>query len=130
MKGNRIRRAIIAGFCALAVLAAAPLPSAWQHWRYSREIEVEPTEITRLVNLILPQDVYLHAENSLADVRVIDDTGKEAPYTRHAWESYDQPRTYTANIIENSFSPGHYTQIVLDLGKLRHSATRWKSAWA
>lgn len=116
MKHHRLRTAIAAGFCAFAMLAAAPLPSAWQHWRYSREIEVEPTDTTRLVNLVLPQDVYLHAENSLADVRIIDDTGKEAPYTRHSWDSYDQPRTYTANIIENSFSPGHYTQLVLDLG--------------
>jgi hypothetical protein len=117
MKYGQIQRSIIAGFCAFAALAAAPLPSAWQHWRYSREIEVQPTETPRLISVVLPQDVYLHAETSLADVRVIDDAGNEAPYAPHLWQNYDQPRQFQAQIIENSFSPGHYTQLVLDLGE-------------
>lgn len=117
MKRDLIQRTAIAGFCALAVLAASPPPGAWQHWRYSRQIEVTPTETMRLVNLVLPQDVYLHAENSLTDVRVIDDAGNETPYAQHTWVSYDQPRSFSAQILENSFSPGHYTQLVLDLGE-------------
>lgn len=118
MKRDQILRAMAAGLCAFAAVAAGPLPNAWQHWRYSREIEVGPTDTPRLVNLVLPQDVYLHAETSLADIRVINDSGQEAPYTQHSWQNYyDQPRTYTAQIIENSFSPGHYTQLVLDLGE-------------
>lgn len=114
MKRQQIQCALIAVISAFAALAAAPLPTAWQHWRFSRPIEVEPTDSTRLAKVLLPQDVYLHAENSLADVRVIDEAGTEAPYAQHNWQGYDQPRSYPAQIIENSFSPGHYTQLVLD----------------
>jgi Protein of unknown function (DUF3999) len=120
MERAKTRTAFVAGscvgLCAVAAFAASSLPSAWQHWRYSRPIEVEATDRTRLVNIALPQDVYLHAENSLADVRVIDDGGNEVPYAPDVWHVYDQPRIYPAQIIENSFSPGHYTQLVLDTG--------------
>lgn len=116
MKSRHPVRMMATALCALAMLAAAPLPLAWQHWRYSREIDVPPTDSTRIVNLVLPQDVYLHAENSLADIRVIDDSGKEVPYARHLVEKFDQPGFYWARVVENSFSPSHYTQLVLDLG--------------
>lgn len=116
MRGRQIQRTLIAAVAAFAALAAVPLPTAWQHWRYSRPIEIEATDATHLVKVLLPQDVYLHAENSLADVRVIDETGIEAPYAQHNWQAYDQPRIYPAQIIENSFSPGHYTQLLIDAG--------------
>jgi hypothetical protein len=117
MKSRQMGRTIAAALCALATLAAAPLPLAWQHWRYSREIELPATEETRLVNLVLPQDVYSHAETSLADVRVIDDTGAETPYAQRTREGFVQFIPYPTRIVENSFSPGNFTQLVLDLGE-------------
>jgi|HubBroStandDraft_1064217.scaffolds.fasta_scaffold01000_2 hypothetical protein len=115
MKSRHPGRVMATALCALAMLAAAPLPLAWQHWRYSREIELPPTEETRLVNLMLQQDVYLHAETSLADIRVTDDVGAEIPYVEHSREAYVQSANYLALILERSFSPGNYTQNVLDL---------------
>jgi hypothetical protein len=115
MKSRQTGRTIFTALCGLAMLAAAPLPPAWQHWRYSREIELPATNETRLVNLVLPQDAYLHAETSLADVRVIDDIGAEAPYTLRTREGSVQFISYPARIVENSFSPGNFTQILLDL---------------
>src|ERR1700728_4123539 len=38
-----------------ATLAAAPLPSAWSHWRYWRPIEVPSTDSVRLTGLCLRQ---------------------------------------------------------------------------
>jgi hypothetical protein len=113
--------------CSLGMLAASPLPTAWQHWKYSRSIELPPAEATRLVSIRVPQDVYAHAAPFLADVRVIDDAGAEVPYVLRAQETrkeYAPP--YAAAILENSFSPGHYTQIVLDLKKYDafHSSLR------
>ena len=56
----------VAVFLALAAaMAAAPLPGAWSHWRYSRPIDVAPTDSLRLAGLVLPQDVYLHAQTAL-----------------------------------------------------------------
>src|SRR5215469_1600945 len=116
MNRKQMGRMLAVGLGAFAALAAVPLPSAWSHWRYSCLIKAEPTDTVRLVRVALPQDVYLHAENSLADVRVIDDAGDEVPYAEQRWQNYDEPRRCPAQIIESSFSPGHYTQLVLDLG--------------
>ena len=44
-------------FLLAAALAAAPLPSAWKHWRYSRPIEVPSTDSVRLAGLVLPVEV-------------------------------------------------------------------------
>ncbi len=116
MKSRHPGRMIAIGLCALAMLAAAPLPLAWQHWLYSREIELPATDETRLVNLILPEDVYLHAQTLLSDVRVIDDGGAEAPYTQRTREGFVRFIPYPTRIVEKSFSPGNFTQVVLDLG--------------
>jgi Protein of unknown function (DUF3999) len=118
---------VAAAICALAMLAASPLPVAWQHWKCSRPIELPRTDSTRLVSLALPQDVYSHAAPGLADLRVIDDSGTEAPYALDSWE--ESPRSipaFTPRILENSFSPGNYTRIVLNLGNYSafHSSAR------
>lgn len=117
MKSSQTGKMIAIALCALAMLAAAPLPVAWQHWRYSREIDLPATDETRLVNLILPEDVYLHAQTLLTDVRVIDDAGTEAPYVHRTREGFVQFIPYPTRIVENSFSPGNFTQLVLDLGE-------------
>src|ERR1700728_4112101 len=44
-------------FLLAAALAAAPLPSAWKHWRYSRPIEVPSTDSVLLDRLLLPVDI-------------------------------------------------------------------------
>ena len=41
---------------------------------------------------------------------------RKCPYARHLVEKFDQPDFYRARVVENSFSPSHYTQLVLDLG--------------
>ena len=101
--------------CVTVAIGAGPLSGEWQHWRYSREIEAPSTAAVRFVKLVLPQDVYLHADNSLADIRVIDDAGQEVPYTQFTRDSVALPAVFPAQVIEDSFSPGNYTQLVLDL---------------
>jgi hypothetical protein len=99
-----------------AAMAAAPLPSAWSHWRFSRPIEVPSADSTRLAGLVLPQDVYLHAQPSLPDLRIIDDAGAEVPYARYARQGSTSSRDLPTEMLENSFSPGAYTQVVLSVG--------------
>ena len=107
---------LVAAFvCALGVLGAS-LPPAWQHWRYSRAIDLPATLSPRLVTLKVPQNVYAHAAPGLADLRVIDETGAEVPYALRGDLVVPNPaRPQSAAILENSFAPGHYTQLVLDL---------------
>ncbi len=114
-------------FCSLFLLAASPLPVAWQHWRYSRAIDLPSTQATQLVSLRLPPEVYAHAAPFLTDLRVIDDTAAEVPYVLHARDlPLGTAVSYTPLVLENSFSPGHYTQVVLDLKKYSafHSSVR------
>jgi hypothetical protein len=99
-----------------AALAAAPLPGAWRHWRYWRPIEAPSTDSARLAGLVLPQDVYLHAQTALPDLRIIDDTGNEAPYARYVREGSASSRDLPTEILEDSYAPGDYTQVVLSVG--------------
>ena len=97
-------------------LVAAPLPSAWIHWRYSRPIEVPSADSVRLAGLVLPQDVYLRAQTALPDLRIIDDNGNEVPYARYGREGSASSRDLPTEILENSYAPGDYTQVVLSVG--------------
>lgn len=106
-----------AAFFAVTSLAAMPLPKAWSHWRYSRAIQLPPTETRRLVSVAVPQDVYPQALAGLPDIRVIDDLGAEVPFARFAREGSTNSVSLATMIHENSFSPGKYTQLVLDAGE-------------
>ncbi len=101
---------------ALAMLAAAPLPSAWEHWRYSREIELPPTDAKRLVSVVAPLEMYSRAKPWLADVRVIDDQGAEVPYVTLRQTGSSSTASLPATLRENSFTAGKFTQLVVDLG--------------
>ncbi len=99
-----------------ATLAAAPLPKAWTNWRYSRPIELPATDSVKLAGLSLPQDVYLHAQTSLPDLRIIDDAGNEVPYARYSRVGSTLSKDLPTEVLENSFSHGNYTQLVLNVG--------------
>jgi hypothetical protein len=103
-------------FATFAMLATAPLPSAWKHWRYSRAMELTPTDATRLVSVAAPSDLYVHAKPWLADVRVIDDQGTEIPHVSFRREGTSNTSTLPATQRENSFTAGQFTQLVVDLG--------------
>jgi len=117
-------------FAALALLAAAPLPHAWTNWRYSRAIELPLTDAKRLAGIIVPQEVYSHAQAGLSDVRLIDDTGAEVPYAQFAREGSANTVALSATLLENSFAPGRYTQMVFDLRQQTpfHNSVRIETA--
>src|SRR6202044_2665227 len=106
------------------MLAATPLPSAWKHWRYSRAIDLSaPAGATgarpgmaQLVGLLAPPDLYAHAQTGLADLRLIDDQGREVPYVIFQRVGSSKSATLPATLRENSFSAGAFTQLVLDAG--------------
>jgi hypothetical protein len=110
-------------FTLLLVVAAlgasalsSDLPSAWRSWRYSRPIESGRADA--LNYLILDREVFSHSENQLADLRIIDDLGHELPFeVRSQITPPPQPVQLAATLRENSFVPGQFTQVVLDLGE-------------
>jgi Protein of unknown function (DUF3999) len=117
---KRSARAWLAGAMTVAfaaTLTGAPLPKRWANWRYSRVIELPPTVTARLAGLVLPQDVYLHAQGSLTDLRIIDDSGNQVPYALYQREGSTASKALPTEMLENSFSRGSYTQLTLSMGK-------------
>ena len=105
---------------ALAALGASALstdlPSAWRYWRYSRSIESGRADALNYVTL--DREVFSHSENQLADLRIVDDLGQELPFeVRSQITPPPQPVRVGATLRENSFVPGKFTQVVLDLGE-------------
>jgi len=97
-------------------LLAADLPSAWRSWRYSRSLELP--RVDRLNYITLDRQVFAHSENRLADLRIVDDSGHEIPYeVRSQITPPSSPVKVPATLRENSFVPGKFTQVVLDLGE-------------
>jgi hypothetical protein len=96
-------------------LLAADLPGAWRSWRYTRAIE--EASGGALNYLTLDRWVFSHSENRLADLRVIDDEGKEIPYAvRSQITRPPEPVKLSSAVRENSFVPKEFTQVVVDLG--------------
>src|SRR3990172_792384 len=105
---------------ASAVLAiigatAAELPPAWQHWRYLRALELEPTTESRLVKVTLPPEVYGKAGTDLADLRVIDDTGHEVAFVLEARLGRKSREWRTANVVDFGYFPDLYTYAVVEV---------------
>jgi hypothetical protein len=102
---------------ALVVAAfAADLPSPWRSWRYSRTIELLLSDVFNY--LTIDREIFAHSENRLADLRIIDDLGNELPYELRS-RLAPPPRQIAlpATLRENSFVPGQFTQLVVDLGE-------------
>src|SRR5216684_71802 len=113
-------RRILSLMLALVALGASAvstdLPSAWRSWRYSRAVESPRAEALNYV--ILDREVFSHSENQLADLRIVDDLGQELPFEiRSQITPPPQPVRLAATLRENSFVPGKFTQVVLDLGE-------------
>jgi hypothetical protein len=94
----------------------AQLPETWRHWRYAAPVEAAPIDQPRLVSVIVPNDVTVECAPGWADLRVIDETGREVPYlldARHPREGRDWRE---ARLLDTGVVPGQYSQVVLDLG--------------
>jgi hypothetical protein len=96
---------------------AAPLPQAWRNWRYSRAIQLDTAAEARLAGVVVPLEVWQRAKADLSDLRVIDDQGREVPFLLYAREGSAKTQTLSAKSLETSFTPGKFTQAVLDAGE-------------
>jgi hypothetical protein len=99
-----------------ATPAAAQSHGAWAQWPYARVIDVPSTDSARLAGIVLPQEVYLHAQPQLPDLRIVDDAGNEVPYARYAREGSVTSQDLPTEITENNYVSGSYTQLVLRVG--------------
>lgn len=118
--------------------SANSLPAAWSHWKYFRAIDLSAASAERLVTVQVPEEVFARSSSRLADLRVIYDTGVEVPYLIEARYGADQRTQFPCRILETSFVPGKYSQIICDGGtsSVFHNAVYFETpeqnfmAWA
>lgn len=96
--------------------AGQALPESWQHWQYSRAIDLPAAGDSEFTSVEVPPEVYRHARSSLADIRVIDGEGNEAPYLFHSVAGRHTTEWIEASVIDSGTVPGQYTQAVVDTG--------------
>ena len=113
---NRKRVFLVFLSVALTAASAADLPSPWRSWRYSRPIQAPHADALNYITL--DREAFAHSENQLADLRIIDDSGQQLPYEMRAQiTTPPEPVRVPATLRENSFVPGQFTQVIVDLGE-------------
>jgi hypothetical protein len=95
---------------------AGQVPDAWRQWLYASPIETAGVPSVRLTSVVVAEGVASRAQPDLADLRVIDDAGREIPYVLHAKSGGRRIELQTARVLEPSFVPGKHAQIILDAG--------------
>jgi hypothetical protein len=95
---------------------AHALPEAWNHWKYSRPLDLEPTSEARLVHVTLPMEVFGRTQKTQADLRIVDHEGEEIPYIRLVLKTQKRRNWLTGHITELSFVPGQHTYLIVDTG--------------
>ena len=100
---------------ATTVLAFSALPGAWKNWRYSRAIDLAPTDRPRLVEITVADPIYLRSKPALDDLRIIDAQGNETPYTIFSLDGATKLERLGATVHERSFTPGAFTQTVIEV---------------
>jgi hypothetical protein len=100
----------------LIVTPPPALSNSWVNWQAYRPIETRVAAQSELVRFELPVAVYGSTQLDLADVRVIDDSGREVPFVIDS----AQPRPiqgWSETVLSDlGFVPGKYTQAVADAG--------------
>ena len=99
-----------------SLVFADALPEAWNHWKYYRPIELEEANGARLVHVTLPMEVFGRAQETQADLRIVDRDGEEIPYIRLVLKTQKRRNWLTGQITELSFVPGQHTYLVVDTG--------------
>jgi hypothetical protein len=103
------------GLCALAALGDSAIPAPWRNWHYSRAIEAPATDVPRLVEARVADEIYLRAKPHLQDLRISDGQGKEVPYTSYVLDGEKKIEPLSETVHERSFSPGNYTQTIIEM---------------
>jgi Protein of unknown function (DUF3999) len=89
----------------------------WQAWQYSRRIISQTGTESSLVRVVLPMEIYAHAQVDLDDLRLIDDVGGEVPFVLHAMQGRQAREWRKAPLTDVGFVPGRYTHVIVDAGK-------------
>jgi len=111
---HQVLSIVLLSFFAVAGVFAISLPEKWNAWKYMRDISIEHPGALNYVTVA--PEVLNHSAPYVSDIRIVDDLGTETPYVLRTSVAVAKTESWAAKIRENSFVPGKYTQLVLDLG--------------
>ena len=87
----------------------------------------KPVESTRsgdgYLRISVDGEVYRSSQRSLADLRLVDDLGKEAPYSIYAQRESTTQESYDPKIFNRAILPAAYSTLTLDLEQEAESNT-------
>jgi len=86
-----------------------------EKWRYSKEIRVTGSQ--RLTSFSLDNQVYEHAKEGMADLRIIDNSGEEVKYKMTIESGQKTIETIPVAIRDLGIKVGENTQFIVDLGR-------------
>jgi hypothetical protein len=111
----RIGLAIVLASLAAPIVGAQE-PPTWTHWQYSAPIDAGAVDTGRLVSVAVPPGVTTRAARGWADLRLIDDQGREVPYVLRTRLATTTAEWRATRLLDPSVVPGEYTQAILDAG--------------
>lgn len=83
-------------------------------WQYSKKIQGPLSQ--EFVLLDLDEEVFNSSNDNLSDLRIIDERGREVPYTLVAEGDRRSVSTLPVRLFDKSFIPGESTVFTLDIG--------------
>ena len=94
----------------------AVLPDPWKHWKHSAPVHVPALGAPQLVRVRVSEAVSRDASPGWADLRVIDDAGREVPFVLHARTERLTREARQAQLLDLTYQPGEDTRATVDLG--------------
>ena len=91
-------------------------------WQFSKPVEATSSNAGYL-RVSVDGEVYRRSQRSLADLRLVDDLGKETPYSIYAQRESTTAEAYEPKIFNRGILPGAYSTLTLDLEQETESNT-------
>ena len=91
-------------------------------WQFSKPVQTTTTNEGYL-RVSVDGEVYRHGLPSLADLRLVDDLGKEVPYSIYVQRESTTVESYEPKIFNRALLPGAYSTLTLDLEQETESNT-------
>jgi hypothetical protein len=91
-------------------------------WQFSKPVETTISNDGYL-RVSVDGEVYRRSQRSLADLRLVDDLGKETPYSIYAQRESTTQESYEPKIFNRAILPGAYSTLTLDLEQEAESNT-------
>ena len=115
-RGSRARRLghliLICMILALGLIVSAAAQTSMSSWRFFMEVNAGAPGF---YSLTVPLDVFDKSRDDLADLRLLDASGKEVPYAIWLRRELDEQREVTGRLF-NQATKGTASEVSVDLG--------------